>query len=413
MSKIQTSNPGAVRNTTDGESYIPMAVNPSNVPTVEGTLSWNSTDHTLNIQSEIPGSILQVGQENWVRAVNKTGSTITDGTAVYISGAQGNRPTITPAKADAETTSYTIGVATDDIADNAEGYVTVLGLVRGYDTSSFTAGDQLYLSSTTAGGLTKTRPVAPNHGVFVAIALNSTNNGTIFVNPNIGFELSELHDVLISAIANGDLLVWDSVSGVWKNAKKIGDGVNFAEFESNGFIKLTGTAKYWRDIDFPIIIRTTGPGIPALTPLNGNITMPSWAVNDYNVCESEEFVHAWEEESTSYWHIHLTTNGLDATDRYVRFTVEFGYVTVDGQWVFPSVMDSGDLLIPANTPTKTMKTLSLGNFTPTGVKIGGHCVAVLKRITSTGAAPTGNPWVGMLQLHIHCDTEGSRNIGTK
>lgn len=194
---------------------------------------------------------------------------------------------------------------------------------------------------------------------------------------------------------------------------KIGDSTNNVEFEADGTIKFNGTSTYWRDIDFPIIIRTTGVGIPTLATINGNLTLPQWAVNDYNMCESQEFVHEWKEGSTVYWHLHLTTNGLDGTNRYVRFEVEYGYVTPNGVWTFPATLDSGDLLIPANTATKTMMIMSLGSFTPTGVEIGGHVVARLKRIASVGTAPTNNPWVPMLQLHIEADSIGSRTISDK
>lgn len=196
-------------------------------------------------------------------------------------------------------------------------------------------------------------------------------------------------------------------------AQRVPNNTNYTEIGSDGFATFAGTGQYWRDIDFPIIIRTTGANIPALTTINGNNKLPSWAVNDFNQCESQELVHQWLESSACYWHIHLTTNGLDATDRYVRFTVEYGYATPNGQWVWPATIDSGDILIPANTTTQTMKILSLGNFTPANTKIGGHVVAYLTRIASTGAAPTNAPWVPMLQLHILCDTLGSRQIATK
>lgn len=194
---------------------------------------------------------------------------------------------------------------------------------------------------------------------------------------------------------------------------KIGNSTNNVEFEEDGTLKFNGTSTYWLDVDFPIIIRTTGPNIPTLTTINGNLTLPEWAVNDYNMCESQEFIHPWKEGSTVYWHIHLTTNGTNVDNRYVRFEVEYGYVSPSGVWTFPATLDSGDLLIPANTATKTMMIMSLGNFTPTGVEIGGHVVARLKRIAASGTAPTNNPWVPMLQLHIECDTVGSRTISDK
>jgi len=168
----------------------------------------------------------------------------------------------------------------------------------------------------------------------------------------------------------------------------------------------------WVDIDFPIIIRTAGVGIPTLTTLNGNITMPQWQANDFNVCESQEMIHGWKEGSEVFWHVHLTTNGLDATNRYMRFEVQYGYAGVDGVWVFPATLTTADILIPANTPSKTMMIMSLGSFTPP-IKIGGHVVARLKRIASVGAAPTANPWIPMMQLHVQLDTLGSRTIGNK
>ena len=183
----------------------------------EGTMYWDSADHTLALQSEIAGSTLQVGQENWVRIVNKTGSQLNDGQVVYISGAQGNRPTAALAVATSLNADKVIGVCTANIADNAEGYVTVFGLVRGFDTSGFTAGDTLYVDATTPGALTNVAPVAPNHAVRVGYALNSTNNGSIFIAPHNGADLATLHDVLLSGLADGDLLMYKSANTRWEN----------------------------------------------------------------------------------------------------------------------------------------------------------------------------------------------------
>lgn len=198
-----------------------------------------------------------------------------------------------------------------------------------------------------------------------------------------------LNTVLLGNARDLDLLQYNATTGAWEY------GVN-----------------PWVDIDFPIIVRTVAAGIPTLVAINGNITMPQWQVNDFNVCESQEMIHGWKEGSEVFWHLHLTTNGLDATDRYVRFEIEYGYCDVMGQWVFPAVFTTPDILIPANTPNKTMMSLSLTSFTPP-IKISGHVVARLKRVASVGAAPTNNPWIPMLQLHIQLDTLGSRNIGTK
>jgi len=209
---------------------------------------------------------------------------------------------------------------------------------------------------------------------------------------------------LIPLLHNGFQYINDNIFGT---------PTNHTTFEPDGTLVCNGDATYWRDVDFPIIIRTTGVGIPTLTTFNGNLTKPQWAVNDFNICESQEFVHEWKEGSTCYWHVHLDTNGTDVTDRYVRFELEYGYTDTNFVWTFPSVVTTADLLIPANTPSKQQIIINIANFTPTGTKIGGHAVPRLKRVASVGTAPTNNPWVSMLQMHIACDTLGSRAISTK
>jgi len=205
------------------------------------------------------------------------------------------------------------------------------------------------------------------------------------------------------------------IEGAWKDFKSIKEFEKLIALINDTLLQSTNdlglltynetteeweSAAYpWVDVDFPILIRTTGPGIPTLAAINGNITMPQWAVNDVNICESQELIHSWKEGSTVYWHIHLTTNGLDATDRYVRFELEYGYVDVMGQWVWPAVFTSPDILIPANTPNETMMLVPITSFTP-AIHIGGHAVARLKRVAAAGAAPTNIPWIPMLQLHI-------------
>jgi hypothetical protein len=140
--------------------------------------------------------------------------------------------------------------------------------------------------------------------------------------------------------------------------------------------------------------------------------MAQWQVNDFNQCESQEFIHEWKEGSTCYFHLHLNTAVLNADIRYVRFEVEYAY-SVNGLWTFPAVVTTADIAIPANTPAKTQIIMPLLNFTPTGAKIGDHCIARLKRVASVGTAPSAEPFIPMLQLHIEKDTFGSRDMTTK
>jgi len=151
----------------------------------EGQAHWNPVDHTLDLHPDVTNATLQVGQENWLRVVNKTGVTLTDGQVVYVDDAQGNRPTVALADASATSTTAcrTLGVVTADILNNAEGYVVTFGLLRGFNTSGFTDGDEVYVNSAVPGGITNVKPAAPAHCVRVGYALNSTNDGMLFISP--------------------------------------------------------------------------------------------------------------------------------------------------------------------------------------------------------------------------------------
>ena len=179
------------------------------------SLSWNATDHTLDMP--LDGITIQLGQESVARVVNKTGNTILNGTVVRTTGSQGQRMTVGLASNLTDNLSATVlGVATEDIPNNQEGFINVLGLVRGIDTSAFTEGAPLYLGVN--GGLIQTLPVSPAHAVLIGYCIRSHHTqGSIFVKAQNGYELGELHDVLITAPVTGEVLQYNSVTDLWVN----------------------------------------------------------------------------------------------------------------------------------------------------------------------------------------------------
>jgi hypothetical protein len=150
---------------------------------------------------------------------NQSGSTIPAGSIVYISGATGNRPLITLAQANNDANSaQTMGFTKTAISNNGFGYVIVRGELENIDTSALTEGVQLYLSPTTAGTWTTTKPSAPQHLVYVGIVVRAhPTQGVILVAVQNGYELNELHDVKITSVANGQVLKYDSAQGLWVN----------------------------------------------------------------------------------------------------------------------------------------------------------------------------------------------------
>ena len=154
-----------------------------------------------------------------VEVRNQSGSTIPAGSIVYISGATGNRPLITLAQANNDANSaQTMGFTKTSIANNGFGYVIVRGELENIDTSALTEGAQLYLSPTTPGTWTTTKPSAPQHLVYVGIVVRSHPTlGTILVAVQNGYELEELHNVKITSVANGQVLKYDSAQSLWVN----------------------------------------------------------------------------------------------------------------------------------------------------------------------------------------------------
>lgn len=186
---------------------------------VEGLEAWDSGNGTLELG--LTGGVVsyKYGQQEFVRAYNGSGSAMTKGQVVYIVGAQGNRVDIRLAQGNAESTSAgTIGFVAEPIANGAEGWVQASGSLYKLDTSALTAGAALYLSPTVAGGYTTTKPSAPNHTVILGwVQRVSATVGSFYVKVDNGYELNELHNVLITSPANAQALVYNSTSGVWEN----------------------------------------------------------------------------------------------------------------------------------------------------------------------------------------------------
>jgi hypothetical protein len=182
----------------------------------EGRLQWNSEDGTLEVG--LSGGIvnLQIGQEVIFRGVNKSGSDIANGKCVYITGAQGSRPKIELAQADSIVRSGSVGVTTEAIPNNGNGYVTAIGLVREVDTSALAEGALLWLDPNTAGEFTATKPTAPDRSTAMGYCIvSNAESGIVLVHPTVVPGLLSLSDVF--GIPNdGDVMVWDAANSRFK-----------------------------------------------------------------------------------------------------------------------------------------------------------------------------------------------------
>lgn len=184
-----------------------------------GRMVWDDGNGTIDLGLKGGNVTVKLGEQEFARVYNDTASTMTKGQIVYISGAQGNRIAVKLAQADSDANSaHTIGFVAETIAAAGEGWVQISGPIYKINTLGLTPGGTIYLSPTTAGAWTTTKPTAPNHLVVLGFVERvSANVGSIFIKVDNGYELDELHNVRISSVANNDLLQYDSSGPYWKN----------------------------------------------------------------------------------------------------------------------------------------------------------------------------------------------------
>lgn len=174
---------GATLNNPTISNY--QAFTAASAPTYAAGLLWyDSASAALAYYNNTTNNIVHIGQEIQQQCRNSTGSTITKGQVVYISGSTGQVGNIILAQANAYSTSQVIGVANQDIPNNTNGWIVTQGTITNIDTSALTAGNPIYLSATTAGALTQTEPSTPNFAVHMGVCLYSNvNNGKLYINP--------------------------------------------------------------------------------------------------------------------------------------------------------------------------------------------------------------------------------------
>ena len=157
---------------------------------------------------------------------NSSGSTITKGQAVYVTGADGTNALIGLASASADpTSSKTLGIAANTMTNNAFGYVIENGQLSNIDTSAATAGSSVWLGATPGSLVFNTPPAKPDHSVYLGVVTKANpSTGEILVKVQNGYELNELHDVNAGSPADGEALIWQASTSQWVNGSVSGGG---------------------------------------------------------------------------------------------------------------------------------------------------------------------------------------------
>ena len=153
---------------------------PTTAPTyTEGRVWYDSTEKALAFYNDSSALAVHVGQDLIVKVINNTGSTIANGSPVYVTSTSSGQtyPNVALAKADVAATSAVIGLTNGAIANGATGYVTAQGIIDNVNTGMFTVGQVLYLSPYSAGQLMNTLPPT---GITVQVGV------VTFVNSSTG-----------------------------------------------------------------------------------------------------------------------------------------------------------------------------------------------------------------------------------
>ena len=227
--------------TSDGTANLSLAAATVSgmltAPTAATTTSTTPVATTEFVQQELASGVA-VAKNLEFLAYNGSGATIAKGSIVYINGAVGGVPRITKSQANNDTNSArTIGFVKADITNGSNGFVIIEGELLNVSTadsiSIVGAGIQLYLSPTTPGAFTRTKPSAPSHMVYVGVVVTASTgvalDGKILVGIQNGYELDEIHDVSITApVAAKQVVKRNAGNTLWINSAIVSADVSDA-----------------------------------------------------------------------------------------------------------------------------------------------------------------------------------------
>jgi hypothetical protein len=193
------------------------------------------------------------------------------------------------------------------------------------------AGDPIWLSPTTAGGMVfgaANKPFAPNHIVYLGVVTRKTGNTVveIYVKIQNGAELDELSDVLISSPVAGQALMrgatlWENRSIVAADISDLGtlatqdgtfsgtsSGTNTGDQDLSGYATTSDLADYLplaggtMDVDAEIIF----DGGSKIRETPGTVGVEEVCANDY--------IHRWQSGS-----LYITQQGPNYWIRSVQY----------------------------------------------------------------------------------------------
>jgi hypothetical protein len=365
--------------------HIALNTSPSGAGFVVGATQWNNTDGTSETLLKGGNVTLKNGVDLVASVVNNTGIQLTKTAyqVVKISGAQGQRLAVGLAQANNDNNSAdTLGLAIETINNNAEGFIMTMGQILEINTTgslqgeTWTDGDVLYLSPSTAGKVTNIKPTGlTGHIVIIGyVEYSHVNHGKIYVKIMNGWELDELHNVYIdnTILDNNNILTYNSADSLWKN-------------------KTVATALGYTPANQTITISTTSP-LSGGGDLSANRTLSIADASADGTTKGAATFSANDFDSTSGLISIDYTNGQAASTTNKGFLTATDWNTFNGKAeINPRVqtVTSAATVTPTNLNDLVVITAQAAGLTianPTGTMAQGQ--ALMIRIKDNGTART-------------------------
>jgi hypothetical protein len=189
------------------------------------TGNWQNAYTTVSSNSSAWAANPQIVEAT---VFNADSVTLVRGNVVYSFGATGDTMSVKLASNSGEaTSSKALGFVNGTIMPGGTGTVTIIGRMDNLNFGApYVDGDALWLGNT-PGTYTRTKPTAPNHGVYLGVVERANSgNGIAYVKVQNGYELYEIHDVAITTPLSGQMLRRNSANTLWVNTD---DGTKWDE----------------------------------------------------------------------------------------------------------------------------------------------------------------------------------------
>jgi hypothetical protein len=234
---------------------------------------------------------------------------------------------------------------------------------------------------------------------------NSVAAGSIALTDN-DFAYIDLNEVDDSVITVSDVAITTGAASNFIAFNRLVLGYRNASDDRYYPVYLDAVNAEWDDIVMPIAITHLGVTAPNWTSFFGNLRQYAFDIGE-EVEGSFEALHDWVEGSMIEFHLHIVTQGAEASVE-ARYSMELWIADTGEASTTTATITSDD--IPLVNADGHHHVFNIGTVDGTGFKIGAVGCFLLKRVDLVdGSDPSGDPFVISVGVHYMKNSLGSRS----